>query len=81
MLTYSKANYEQRDDQLGYHNRRKNLDADGFLQASFVDQHLGDHTEAGQRQHSGQTQGVGEPEVQAQIEEDIRGDRQGHQQG
>ena len=79
VLAYGEPHHEQ-GDQLGDDHCGEDLNAHGLLEASFVNQDLGDHAKAGQRQHAGQPQGLRKVEVQPQVEEDVGGDRQRHQQ-
>ena len=79
VLAYGEPHHEQ-GDQLGDDDRSKDLNAHRLLEASFINQDLGDHAKAGQRQHAGQPQGLGKVEVQPQVEEYVGGDCQRHQQ-
>ena len=78
VLAYGEAHYEQ-GDQLGDNHSGKDLNAHRLPETPFVYEHLGDYPEAGQGQHPGQSQGLGEVEAQLQIEDDIGSDRQRHQ--
>ncbi len=77
MLAYGKPHNEQ-GNQLGDDHGGKYLIAHGFFEASLINQHFGDHAEAGQGQDTGQSQGLGKVEAQLQIEEDVGGNGQGH---
>ena len=79
VLANGEAHHKQ-GDQLGDYHGCEDLNADRLLEASLVNQHLGDYAEAGQRQHPCESQGLGKVEVQSQIEEGIGGNGQGHQE-
>ena len=73
--------HQQQGQQLGNERGGEYFDSDGFPEATLIDQDLGHHTQAGQRQNPGKGQRPGEIEAQPEVVDDIGGDGQSGNQG